>query len=394
MSAARAFEQCIAAGGVAVFPSDTVYGLACDAGSEQAVRRLYELKGRAPSKASAVMFFELGAALAALPELGEQTRAALERLLPGAVTVLLPNRRRRFPLACGSDPQTLGLRVVSVPALSGVGVAVLQSSANLAGGPDARRLADVPDSIRAGADLVIDGGSLPGVASTVVDLRRFEDGGIDGVHVLRSGAVSGAEIAEALAGQFHFNPATYMELIREDLPAYDELQDAVVDASGDGAASILELGTGTGETARRLLVRHRGAALVGVDESASMLEAARLALAGLGSAVSLHVGRLQDPLPPGPFSLVASALCVHHLDADEKADLFARAREVLRPKGRFVLGDVVVPLDRRDATASLTPGYDKPDTVADQLRWLSGAGFSARVVWERGDLAVIVAGAR
>jgi L-threonylcarbamoyladenylate synthase len=199
---AQAFERCIAAGGVAIFPADTVYGLACDPASEAAVARLYELKGRPPAKPAAVMFFTLEPALAALPELGARTRAALATLLPGALTVLVPNPRRRFPLACGPDPGTLGLRVPALPApiaaLAGVAVAVLQSSANPAGGSDACVLADVDPAIRAGADLVLDGGALGGVASTVLDLRGFEDGG--GWSVLREGAVDEAAIGRALRG--------------------------------------------------------------------------------------------------------------------------------------------------------------------------------------------------
>jgi L-threonylcarbamoyladenylate synthase len=147
------------------------------------------------------MFFAAGPALAALPELGPQTRALLERLLPGAVTALLPNPERRFPLACGDDMGTLGLRVPAPPEAAAwlveVDVPVLQSSANLAGGPDPRRLADVPPAIRLGADLVVDGGELPGTPSTVVDLRRFE--AVGEWAVVRVGAVTEAAIAEAVA---------------------------------------------------------------------------------------------------------------------------------------------------------------------------------------------------
>jgi L-threonylcarbamoyladenylate synthase len=160
------FEECIIAGGVVVFPADTVYGLACDPENERAVARLYELKGRPPDKPAAVMFF----AVDALPELGPRTRALAARLLPGAVTLLVPSDR--YPLAGGAG--TLGLRVPDLPALAGVTVPVLQSSANAAGGADARRLDEVPESIRAGADLVIDGGELTGTPSTVVDLRGYE----------------------------------------------------------------------------------------------------------------------------------------------------------------------------------------------------------------------------
>lgn len=193
---AERFERCIRGGGVVLFPSDTVYGLACHPEDAEAIRRLYELKARPPAKAAAVMFFELEAALAALPEIPERTRAALRRLMPGGVTALLPNPAQRFPLACGDDPETVGLRVVSVPVLAGASVPVLQSSANLAGGIDARRLEDVPAVIRAGADLEIDGGELPGQASTVVDLRRFEAEGT--YRIVRAGAVDEATLAAAL----------------------------------------------------------------------------------------------------------------------------------------------------------------------------------------------------
>lgn len=200
MSHAEEFERCIAGGGVAVFPADTVYGLACDPLDSAAIERLYALKRRPPDKAAAVMFFDLAAALATLAELGDPTRAALRRLLPGPVTVLLENPRRRFPLACRADRSTLGLRVIDVPALRGVGSPVLQSSANLSGGPDARRLEDVPAELRAAADLVVDGGELPGAASTVVDLRGYDRDG--SWLVVREGAVRREELEQLLvAGQ-------------------------------------------------------------------------------------------------------------------------------------------------------------------------------------------------
>ncbi len=380
----------MAVGGVALFPSDTVYGLACDVHNRIAVERLYRLKRRPLDKPSAVMFFDLELALAALPELGPRTRSALERLLPGAVTVLLPNPDGRFSLACGAD-QTLGLRVPALPELQGVSWPVLQSSANFAGGPEARRLEQVPAAIRRAAELVIDGGELPGTHSTVVDLRNYERGGADAVRVVRPGALSDAAVAEALGGEFHFNPATYGEMLRADYPEFDDFQERVAAACGPSAHVILELGIGTGETARRLRERFPDAALVGIDESAEMLEAARRALGGAGA--QLRVARLQDPLPEGPFDLVASALCVHHLDAAEKADLFQRVHAALRPGGRFVLADVVVPANPADAAMPLTPGFDKPSSVADQLLWLADAGFDARVVWDQRDVAIIVADA-
>ncbi len=193
---AEAFERCLWVGGLALFPADTVYGLACDPGNRIAVERLYLLKRRPLTKPSAVMFFDRELALATMPELGSRTRAALGRLLPGGLTVLLPNPALRFPLACGEDPGTLGLRVPAVPRLDGVRWPVLQSSANRAGGPDARRLDEVPELLRRAVDLVVDGGELPGTPSTVVDLRAYE---ADGEwSVLRAGAVGPEALAEAL----------------------------------------------------------------------------------------------------------------------------------------------------------------------------------------------------
>ena len=198
---AQTFERCIAVGGIAVFPADTVYGLACEPDSKEAVQRLYMLKRRDPDKPAAVMFFALDLALAALPELGPRTGGAVRALLPGAVTLLLPNPAHRFGPACGSRPEVLGLRVPAWPpalaALADVRWPVLQSSANAAGAPDARRLDDVPGYMREHTDLVLDGGELPGTSSTVVDLRAFE---LDGRwSVVRAGAVAEAEIAAALA---------------------------------------------------------------------------------------------------------------------------------------------------------------------------------------------------
>jgi L-threonylcarbamoyladenylate synthase len=389
VSDAEDFERCMSTGGVAVFPADTVYGLACDPENPLAVERLYRLKRRPLGQPSAVMFFDLQAALDALPELAERTRTAMRALMPGGVSLLVPNPTGRFPLACGAGPATLGLRVPRLPRLAGVGQPVLQSSANRAGGANPRRLEEVPEEIRAEADLVLDGGELPGTPSTVVDLRSYDEDG--SWSVVRGGIVGEDELQRALGGQFHFRPETYEAEIREDVPAYEELQQRLVAGSGTGARRILELGTGTGATALPLLERHPDSTLVGVDVSAEMLAAARERLPF--NRVELRVGRLEDELPSGPFDLVASALAVHHLDGGEKARLFQRVRAVLAPGGRFVLADVVVPDDPADARIPLTPGFDKPSPVADQLGWLTAAGFEPRVAWEHGDLAVIVADA-
>jgi L-threonylcarbamoyladenylate synthase len=197
VSESAEFERCLALGGVAVFPSDTVYGVGCDPRNGFAVERLYLVKRRPRAKPSAVMFFDLELAFEAVPELGPRTRDALERLLPAAAGVLLPNPAHRFPLACGEDLDTLGLRVPAGERFAAVRWPLLQSSANLAGGPDPCKLSEVPELIRASADLIIDGGELPGRPSTVVDLRGYEDAGE--WSVVREGAVAIEQLADALS---------------------------------------------------------------------------------------------------------------------------------------------------------------------------------------------------
>jgi L-threonylcarbamoyladenylate synthase len=190
------FERCIAVGGVALFPADTVYGLATEPDTREGVERLYRIKGRPPDRPAAVMFFDLELALAALRELGPRTRAAVERLLPGPVTLVLPNPARRYPLACGPVPERLGMRVPELTgALAPLAAArwpVLQSSANRSGEVDARRLEDVDERVRAAVDLQLDGGDLPGTPSSVVDLGDYEETGE--WRLLREGAVPPGEI--------------------------------------------------------------------------------------------------------------------------------------------------------------------------------------------------------
>jgi L-threonylcarbamoyladenylate synthase len=193
-------ERCVAAGGVAVLPTDTVYGVCCDPDDERAAKRLYALKGRPAARPAAVMFFALEPALALLGDLRHDERAALRALLPGPVTLLLANPALRFAPACRTDPATLGLRVPRLPerlqALGSVSRPVMQTSANMSGEPDARTLAQVPESMRKGADLVLDGGELPGRPSTVVDLRDYA--AHRRWHVLREGALPRSEVRRAL----------------------------------------------------------------------------------------------------------------------------------------------------------------------------------------------------
>jgi tRNA (cmo5U34)-methyltransferase len=178
-----------------------------------------------------------------------------------------------------------------------------------------------------------------------------------------------------------WDPERYSEVI-EEIPGYEELQDAV--AAVAVGRDVLELGTGTGETALRVLARNAGARWTGIDGSAAMIEHARTRL----SDADLRHQRLEDPLPPGPFDLVVSVLAVHHLDAEGKRELFARIAQVAP---LFVLGDVVVPERPEDAVVEIDWVEDLPSSVPEQLGWLDDAGFDAEASYVRPDLAVFVA---
>ena len=186
--------------------------------------------------------------------------------------------------------------------------------------------------------------------------------------------------------QWHWNPETYLDNMLAEIAAYPELQERTTAATeGLAVRDMLELGIGTGETARRIVARHPPARLVAIDSSAEMLERARVAF----PEADLRLARLEDALPDGPFDLVYSALVVHHLDGAGKRDLFRRVAEILRPEGVFVLSDVVVPDDPDDVVTPIDWEIDLPDRAADQVDWLSDAGFDAQLVWSYKDLAVI-----
>ena len=189
-------ERCVRGGEVAVFPADTVYGLACDPLVPDAIERINALKGRDAGKPSAVMFFDRGPMRELLSTLGPRTRAALDTLLPGPATLVVPNPRRFYPLACRDEPERLGVRLIAGP-LAGTGCAVFQTSANRSGERDPRSLEDVDGDILAGVELAIDGGELFGEPSTVVDLTALDDDGT--WTILREGALSRGEVAEAFA---------------------------------------------------------------------------------------------------------------------------------------------------------------------------------------------------
>ena len=189
-------ERWIAGGGVAVFPADTVYGLACDPQNEAAIQRIHALKGRDEGRPAAVMFLAPLAMREILSTLGPRTRDALGALLPGPVTAIVPNPSRRYPLACRDDPERLGLRLIEGP-LMGARCALFQTSANRSAEPAPSRFEDIDTAILAGADLAIDGGELGGAPSTVVDLTALEERGT--WEVVREGALSRDDLTRRLA---------------------------------------------------------------------------------------------------------------------------------------------------------------------------------------------------
>jgi tRNA (cmo5U34)-methyltransferase len=185
--------------------------------------------------------------------------------------------------------------------------------------------------------------------------------------------------------EVEWNPDTYLDEMHAEIPGYEELEDAVAAATrGITVETVLELGTGTGETALRVLAEHPSARWTGIDASHAMLERARERLPG----ADLRVARLEDPLPQGPFDLVVSVLAVHHLDGNAKRDLFTRVAQL---SDNFVLGDVVVPARPEDAVIEIDGVYDIPSSVAEQAEWLREAGFGVEIAEIRPDLAVFAA---
>ena len=189
---------------------------------------------------------------------------------------------------------------------------------------------------------------------------------------------------------FEWDPETYLALMAEEIPDYPRLQTEVAAAAATGAPrSILDLGIGSGLSAQRVLEALPEAKLLGVDASSEMLAAAEATLDP--ERTRLQSGRLEEPLPDGPFDLVMSMLAVHHLDGPGKADLFARIASVLETGGRFVLGDLVVPADPANVVTPIDWIDDTPSSLDEQLTWLAEAGLTTHVHWQHRDLAVVVA---
>ena len=194
-AARLALERCVGEGGVAIFPADTLYGLACDPLNAAAVKRIDEIKGRDEGKSSAVMYFSPLAMRELVSGLGSRTRDAIGALLPGPVTLVVANPQRRYPLACREDPERLGIRLIEGP-LTGVMTPILQTSANPSGVTPPTSFGEIDEGILGAVDLAIDAGELLGAPSTVVDVTQIDEKG--GWTILREGALSSQEVERAL----------------------------------------------------------------------------------------------------------------------------------------------------------------------------------------------------
>lgn len=171
---------------------------------------------------------------------------------------------------------------------------------------------------------------------------------------------------------FSWKPEGYLDLIHEEVPGYDELQDQAIAAIPFAPQRVLELGMGTGETTRRLLEAYPDAWVIGLDSSPDMVYRAREVYD------DVQLARIEDPLPDGPWDLVIGVLSVHHLRAEQKRELFRRVREHSRA---LVIGDVV----KADVQITeVTPGYDFPESATDLAEWSGG-----EIAWAADDLAVV-----
>ena len=195
-------------------------------------------------------------------------------------------------------------------------------------------------------------------------------------------------LAQTQLTQFHFDADSYLGMIRAEVPKYDELQEELSRSIAGPVELVLDLGAGTGSTSAAVLRRFPEARVVLLDENPQMLTVAANSLP-LERIEHTIVGDLLDALPGAVFDAVVSALAIHHLDASRKQQLFSRLRAVVKPGGHFVMADVVIPDDPRDAVTPLSPHIDLPDRVTDLLAWLREANFDPSCTWAWKDLAII-----
>lgn len=192
----RAAIAVLRSGGVVALPTDTVYGIAVALDTPDGLERLFHVKHRPPDKAIALLLADPAQA-AVVGTFGARARRLAELFWPGPLTMVLPARGDApLPAALSGGSPTVGVRLPDHPVPRAFAAAVgplPTTSANLSGAPDSVDVAGVVAALGSRVDLVLDGGRTRGsVPSTVVDLS------VDPPVIRREGAVSGAQIAQAL----------------------------------------------------------------------------------------------------------------------------------------------------------------------------------------------------
>jgi L-threonylcarbamoyladenylate synthase len=189
--------EALAAGGLVVFPTETVYGLGAEARSPEAVERLVAVRGRDAGKPILVLVADLAMAASVSREPSREVRRLADRFWPGALTLVLPAREGLpAPLTAGTG--TIGVRVpahaTARALVAGLGRPVTAPSANPPGAEPPRTLAAARAYFGDAVAVYLDGGVLPGGASTVASVDDGE------LRVLRAGPVPESALRAALDG--------------------------------------------------------------------------------------------------------------------------------------------------------------------------------------------------
>ncbi len=182
-------------GGLVAYPTDTVYGLGCDARDPQAVRRVFEVKGRPSGMALPLLVADLEMLERASAGLPAAAYILAARFLPGPLTLVVLKAPWVPEIVTAGQP-TVALRIPGHPAprllAAGLGAPIVGTSANRSGQPSAVTAGEVRRQLGALVDYVIDGVCSGGVESTIVDLTQRPP------RILRAGAIPAERIEEAL----------------------------------------------------------------------------------------------------------------------------------------------------------------------------------------------------
>jgi tRNA (cmo5U34)-methyltransferase len=219
-------------------------------------------------------------------------------------------------------------------------------------------------------------------------------------------------MTNSTAATFNAHAPIYDQQRRRLIPCFDSFYGTAIEALHLTTPDrILDLGAGTGLLSRHIRAAFPDAELTLLDLAGAMLDGARRQF---GDSATYVQSDLTEPLPDGPWSAVASALAIHHLEHADKRDLFARIHDALEPGGVFVNAEQVAgptpfletynetwqhdqaiaagASDQDWADAMDRMKHDRCATVEDQLAWLREAGLAdADCLFKDHRFAVIVA---